>query len=135
MANANSFWGFKLVTRAAARRCPGTRKKAEDFINSCYTCYCISCLLITSLCSCLEWFAVASRPQTALRSVCVEQFLLSQTQSHVTVNHVTVFAKTMPPFSAGQSDESEISNLKICIQVVIELPRFFPSVVNPSLTS
>ena len=37
------------------------------------------------------------------------------------VNHVTDFAKTMPSFSAGQTDKSEISNLKICI--VIDLPR------------
>src|SRR5213079_660911 len=76
---------------------------------------------------------------------CQEYFLfllLSQTQSHVTVNHVTAksafFCRATcnacftllpnPPFSAGQSDKSEVSNLKICI--VIALPRFFRSVVK-----
>src|SRR5438034_8884513 len=53
---------------------------------------------------------------------------LSKSESDKKSRYSTSRYSFFPPFSAGQSDESEVSNLKICI--VIALPRFFCSVVK-----
>src|SRR5437773_12463383 len=85
---------FVLVTRAPARRCPGTRTKAKTLlINSCYT-------LVVNVQSGLR----SLRDPKPLLGVCVF-FCQVTCRKKVTLQLITLqsFAKTTPPFSAGQS--------------------------------